>query len=472
MQTLTLAASEAAGLKRASLRALVGSSDVRLASGPKLALIAIARCHDDRAGRSTCSLKTIAVMSGVGEKQAARNVEALVALGLVKRIPRQGRSTAYVIDLAALAAFETCRRDADQPAEPRTPMSGVGADTLDIYVADPGHWEPPPRTFATPTPDIHVHRTERVLIGTEGGTDARAPAAEPVAATFPPLPVFEDLKTQQPRTAVDEVLAGIADKRAEHLPIGGSDIRSLIEAAAACGELPRALAADAVRGCLGAFDEPAAPVPAPAASAASAAPAAPAAPAAAACLVRGPALDLVIDPAKQARLNARRQAAGKPALAQRDWLDLSAEAEKAGRTLDSLLDLMEARGWLFARADWKGVRQEAAPTPARPDELTAHAQAAAAIRTAAISTGPMASPETRARYAAQLAAQRAAIAVQAVAPAVAVDGINLTGQPAWVIENVRRLRAGLPVGHMARTRTAEMLCLSRQALEATALVVQ
>lgn len=439
MQTLTLAASEAAGLKRASLRALVGSSDVRLASGPKLALIAIARCHDDRAGRSTCSLKTIAVMSGVGEKQAARNVEALVALGLVRRMPRQGRSTAYVIDLAALAAFETCRRDADQPAEPRTPMSGVACGTLDIGDADPGHLEPPPQTLATSTPDIHVHRTERVLKSTEEGTDVRAPEADQVEAAFPPLPDFEDLKTEPLRsakTAVDDVLACIADKRAEHLPIGGSDIRRLIEAAAASGEMPLAVAADAVHGCL-----PATPAAMPA-----------------------------IDPAKQARLNARRQAAGKPVLAQRDWLDLAAEAEKAGRTLDSLLDLMDARGWLFARADWKGVRQEAASKPARPDELSAQAQAAAAIRAAVVSTGPMASAETRARYAAQLVAQRAAIAARAVAaPPAAVAGLDLTGQPAWVVENVRKLRAGLPVGHMARTRTAEMLGVGRGELEGVAV---
>ncbi len=440
MQTMTLTASEAAGLKRASLRALVGSSDVRLAPGPKLALIAIARCHDDRAGRSTCSLKTIAVMSGVGEKQAARNVEALVALGLVRRMPRQGRSTAYVIDLAALAAFETCRRDADQPAEPRTWVSGVGCGTLDIGDADPGHLEPPPQTFATLTPDTHVHRTERVLIGTEGGTDVRAPEVDQVVAAFPLLPDVEDLKTEPPRTAVDDVLACIADKRAEHLPIGGSDIRRLIEAAAASGEMPLAVAVDAVRGCL-----PATPAAMP-----------------------------TIDPAKQARLNARRQAAGKPVLAQRDWLDLAAEAEKAGRTLDSLLDLMDARGWLFARADWKGVRQEAAPVPARPDELTASALAAAAIRAAAISTGPVASPETRARYAAQLAAQRAAIAAKTIQPQLTVAGVtpglNLTDQPVWVVENVRRLCVGLPVGHMARVRTAEMLGMRRRELEVVAVV--
>lgn len=52
-------------------------------------------------------------MSGVAEKQFARNVEVLVALGLVRCIPRRGRSTAYVIDLAVLAAFEACRCNAD-----------------------------------------------------------------------------------------------------------------------------------------------------------------------------------------------------------------------------------------------------------------------------------------------------------------------------------------------------------------------
>lgn len=309
-----------------------------------------------------------------------------------------------------------------------------------------------------------------VLIGTEGGTDVRAPEADQVVAAFPHLPDFEDQKTEPPRTAVDDVLACIADKRAERLPIGGSDIRRLIEAAAASGEMPLAVAADAVHGCLPVFDAPAAPVPAPDEPAVPAASAAPE-PAAATGLVRDPALALVIDPAKQARLNARRQAAGKPVLAQRDWLDLAAEAHKAGRTLDSLLDLMDARSWLFARADWKGVRQEAAPVPARPDELTASALAAAAIRAAAISTGPVASPETRARYVAQLAAQRAAIAARALAaPPAAVAGLELTGQPGLVVENVRKLRAGLPVGHMARVRTAEMLRVGRGELEGLAVV--
>ena len=182
------ASAETTGLKRASLRALVGSSDVRLAAGPKLALIAIARCHDDRTGYSTCSLKTIAVMAGVGEKQAARNIETLVALGLVKRTPRRGRSTAYVIDLVALAAFETCRRDAEAPVDNPAP-------TLDIGDDNPGHLAPPPPAFAPPTPDTHVPRTEGVLLGTGGGTEARAGATVD-GSTFPPLLDLEDPKTE------------------------------------------------------------------------------------------------------------------------------------------------------------------------------------------------------------------------------------------------------------------------------------
>jgi len=227
------AAAETTGLKRASLRALVGSSDVRLAAGPKLALIAIARCHDDRTGRSTCSLKTIAVMAGVGEKQAARNVETLVALGLVHRTPRLGRATAYVIDLVALAAFETCRRDAEAPVDNPAP-------TLDICDANPGHLPPPPPTFAPPTPDTHVPRTEGVLLGTGGGTEARAGQA-PGPETFPPL--AEDLKTEGQDIA-SETLVAVNAKRARNgkQPLQCADLIELGRQATLAGLTPQAAA--------------------------------------------------------------------------------------------------------------------------------------------------------------------------------------------------------------------------------------
>ncbi len=227
------AAAETTGLKRASLRALVGSSDVRLAAGPKLALIAIARCHDDRTGYSTCSLKTIAVMAGVGEKQAARNIETLVALGLVKRTPRRGRSTAYVIDLVALAAFETCRRDAEAPVDNPAP-------TLDIRDDNPGHLPPPPPTFAPPTPDTHVPRTEGVLLGTGGGTEARAGQA-PGPETFPPL--AEDLKTEDQGIA-SETLVAVNAKRARNgkQPLQCADLIELGRQATLAGLTPQAAA--------------------------------------------------------------------------------------------------------------------------------------------------------------------------------------------------------------------------------------
>lgn len=183
-----------AGLQRESLRALVASADVRLPAGPKLALIAIARCHDDRTRRSTCSLKTIAALSGVSEKQAGRNVEALVALGLVARLPRAGRSTSYLIDLVALAQARNCRpSDAAEAVD-------IPASTPDIFDTDPGHLDAPPRTFEPLTPDTHVPRTEGVLVCTEGGTEARE--ADAVRQPAPSLPVAENPEPQAVEHAV------------------------------------------------------------------------------------------------------------------------------------------------------------------------------------------------------------------------------------------------------------------------------
>lgn len=185
------------GLQRESLRALVASADVRLPAGPKLALIAIARCHDDRTRRSTCSLKTIAALSGVSEKQAGRNVEALVALGLIARLPRAGRSTSYVIDLVALAQARNCR-----PSDAAEPVDNPAA-TPDIGDAYPGHLDALPRTFEPLTPDTHVPRTEGVLVCTEEGTGTRAEPTPAQAA--PSLPVSEQPQAESP------ALGAIAD---------------------------------------------------------------------------------------------------------------------------------------------------------------------------------------------------------------------------------------------------------------------
>lgn len=438
MHTVNIPVSESSGLKRASFRALVQSADCQLpieGIGPKSALVALTRLFDDRTGQCRGSNQTIGKLMGrISKEQAGRYIAALCAVrvggrALVSKIARPGETNAYVIHLDVLASLDDCK--------PVRSAVDNSVSTPVIEGADPCHFSGVPLSYMPVTPVMDDNRTGKGTVSTtEEGTEARAPAAAQVEAAFPPFSVFEDLKTEPPKTAVDDVLGYIADTRAEGLPISGYDLRSLIEAAAASGEMPLAVAADAVRGCLPALAAPAALAAMPA-----------------------------IDPAKQARLNARRQAAGKPALTARDLCDLAAEADKAGRSLDSLLDLMDAKGWLFARADWKGVKQEAAPVPARPDELTADAMAAAAIRAAAISTAPLASPETRARYVALLAVQRAAIAAQAVAPVAAVGGLDLTGQPGWVVENVRKLHAGLPVGHMARVRTAEMLGVARARLE-------
>jgi Helix-turn-helix domain len=188
-----------AGLQRESLRALVASADVRLPAGPKLALIAIARCHDDRTRRSTCSLKTIAALSGVSEKQAGRNIEALVALGLIARLPRAGRSTSYLIDLVALAQARNCR-----PSDAAEAVDNP-ASTPDMFDTDPRHPDAPPRTFEPLTPDTHAPRTEGVLVCTEGGTEARE--ADAVRQPASPLPVAENLEPQAQAQAAEHAVA-------------------------------------------------------------------------------------------------------------------------------------------------------------------------------------------------------------------------------------------------------------------------
>lgn len=442
------------GLQRESLRALVASADVRLPAGPKLALIAIARCHDDRTRRSTCSLKTIAALSGVSEKQAGRNIETLVALGLIARLPRAGRSSSYVIDLVALAQARNCR--------PSDALEAVdnSATTPDMGDAYPGHLDAPPRTFEPLTPDTHVPRTEGVLIGTEGGTGTRAGQALD-QATLPPFPFSEDLKTQQPRTAVDEVLARIADKRAEQLPIGGSDIRRLIEAADASGEVPLAVAADAVRGCLTAFDAPAA-----------------AAPALAVAQALPPEAAVAIAPDTLAAVNAQRVRNGKTAFKRAELHDLHREATLAGIAPQAAAEWILGRpGRNFFRADFASAASLATPAvaPAGPVELTAAGRAAQALRaryeSGAGATPPAATPAVVCPVAAASATPAAPTArppalrtvVRRDAAPVSIGAVTGTG---WAQRAVARFVAAEPINHATITSAAVALGLSLADLKA------
>lgn len=110
-----------AAIKRDSLRALVHAADIRLPAGPKLALIALARLHDDRYGHSQGANKTIAILCGCSESQARRHLDNLAALGLITRIPCSGKANLYHINFDALAQraqTDHCRPTAPHPYHP------------------------------------------------------------------------------------------------------------------------------------------------------------------------------------------------------------------------------------------------------------------------------------------------------------------------------------------------------------------
>lgn len=355
------------GLRHPGLIAQNQACDIQLPSGPKHALIALARCRDSRSGTSMISLAAIGERSGgVDYKQAGRYVNALIDLGLVTKVGRAGLCNIYKIDTEALAKAKSCKKQPVQPVD----NSG---DTPDIPNTDPGHLEPPPRTFQSLTPvmdDLHSGYWYSGFLYSEGESEAHEPAADPVEVVSPPLQIFEDLKTEQPaqpKTAVDDVLANIADKRAEHLPIGGQDIRDLIEAAAACGEVPLAVAADAVRGCLAAVEPATAPVSVEPVTPPIVTPSAPA--------HHAPAV--AIAPDTLAAVNAQRVRNGKEPLQRADLVELGRQATLAGIAPQTAAEwILSKPSWSFFQAGW--LTRSSAPTaPAAPAPLDD------AIRTAA-----------------------------------------------------------------------------------------
>ena len=149
--TTTIALPDA-GIKHPGLIALIDACDIHLPSGPKHALIALARCRNSRSGTSTISLAAIGERSGgVDYKQAGRYVNALIDLGLVTKVGRAGLCNVYQLDTEALAKAKSCKKQPVQPVDNSN-------DTPDIPDADPGHFEQPPRTFQSLTPvmdDLH-----------------------------------------------------------------------------------------------------------------------------------------------------------------------------------------------------------------------------------------------------------------------------------------------------------------------------
>ena len=446
-----------AGIKHIGLAALINACDIQLPGGQKLALIAIARCRDSRTGRSTVSLTTIGKRSGLSGKQASRHVEALVGCGLVSRVGKVGLCCVYTVNIEALAQAITGKKPAAGSVEP----VDNSTTTPDISDTDPGHFEQPPRTFTTMTPDMGVLHSEYSLGITLGGeSETCAMADDLVGATFPPFPILKDLKTEQPaqpKTAVDDVLAGIADKRAEHLPIGGQDIRDLIEAAAACGEMPLAVAADAVRFCRpAALATPAEPAAAPIVT-----PPAPPAPA------------VAIAPATLAAVNAQRVRNGKTALKPADLQDLHREATLAGIAPQAAAEYILAkpiRTFLLARH----YRPEpSAATPTGPVELTetgkrAQAQIARALAAPAAAAATPArsvAPAAAAFIVASPSARPISSATETPRHRTPISGGAATGT-GWARTAVERFSAGQPVSHATITSAASALGLSLADLKA------
>ena len=278
-----------------------------------------------------------------------------------------------------------------------------------------------------------------------GDSEVHEPAADPVEAVSPPLPIFEDPKTEQPgpRSIVDDVLAHIADKRAEQLPIGGQDIRDLIEAAAACGEVPLAVTADAVRGCLATVEAATAPA-------------------------------VAIAPNTLAAVNAQRVRNGKPALSRADLRKLGELATLSGiapQTAAEWILASPARNF-FTGEGYSRERAAAAPVaqtdPTGPVELTAAGRAAQAQIARALAAPATVPARPAAPAVASIVASPSARPISAAvtlhhrAP-VSVGGSTGTG---WAQKAVARFAAGEPVNRATITSAAGALGLSLADLKA------
>ncbi|MDD2729301.1 hypothetical protein [Malikia sp.] len=430
MSTTATAPAPEAGLKHPGLVSLINACDIHLPSGQKLALIAIARCRNTHTGRSAISFKTIGRRSGFGERQASRHVEALMGLGLVSRVGKIGQCYVYAINTQALA-------QADTRHGPAVDNSGGTPDTGDT---DTRHFEQPPLTPMTATPDMDV-RCSGVYSGfySEGESEASAPAAVQVEAAFPPLPIFEDPKTEQPAPVITEptelielagpvldaaTLAALDAARADFgmAPLTPHDRELLADSAAAVGVTPNTVAGWQ----LGELR----------------------------------AADPLVDAATLAAVNVQRAANGK-----REPIhlaDLVQQARLAGITPHAAAQHILAkpsRSFFLARY----YRPEPTATPTGPVELTeagkrAQAQIARALAPSAVSL--VASPSAR--------PIGAAVAPRHRAP-VSVGASTGTG---WASTAVERFTAGQPVSHATITSAASALGLSLANLKAQRAATQ
>ena len=351
----TADAIDAKGLQSRSLRGQRTVIDARLPEDLKGALQVLLRHHNDQSGLCCPGQELIAAKLGVTDNTVRARLRKLEKRGLVT-IHRMGRWTHYTIHFQAIDALEPAVAPVDN-----------SLDTLNLRDRHPQIAAQTPVNHGADTLKIYGLTGKGTGYKTEGGTDASAGDAVD-KATFPPLPFLEDLKTEQPKTAVDDVLAHIADKRAEHLPIGGGDIRDLIEAATASGEVPLDVAADAVRGCLPTLDAPASAAPAEPVIAPIVTPPAPIHPA--------PALAVAISPDTLAAVNAQRVRNGKGPLQRADLIELGRQATLAGIAPQAAAEWILARpSRSFFKADYhKPLTAGVVSAPAAPIDEAAKAR--------------------------------------------------------------------------------------------------
>lgn len=443
---------DAKGLQSRSLRGWQTVIDARLPENLKGTLNVLLRHYNDQSGLCCPGQDLITAKLGVTENTVRARLRKLEQRGLVT-VHRTGRWHRYTIHFEAIDALE--------PAV--VPVDNL-LGTLNLRARYPQIAASIPSNHDADTLKIYALTGKGTGYSTEGGTEARAGDAVD-NLTFPPLPIPEDLKTEQPGSLVDDVLAHIADARAEGLPISGQSLRDLIEAADASGEVPLAVAADAVRGCLPDVGTPAAAEPAEP-------PAEPAAPIVTPAAPARPALAVAIAPATLAAVNAQRVSNGKAALKPADLQDLHREATLVGIAPQAAAEWILARpSRSFFRAGY-GIDASPAPAQAAPIDEAAKAQARAnadAVQAAllrrsieAMRQGPAASvmlpasaaPITR-------PAPLRAVTLRHAAP----TALGSTGA-GWARQAIDGFLAGQPVSHVKLTHAAAALGLAVRDLKA------
>ena len=399
----------------------------------KLVLMCLAY-HACKNERDECfpHVATIARLCNMHPRTASQHLKVLALAGLIAVAPRFNSSSVYRLNRGRLSALSS-ERTADAADSAQNPTT---VDPAIPAPLDPAIPTLDPVLPASRPGDSCTHKGEEGGLKEEGRGSAHATAAELVEAALPPLPILEDLKTEQPEpvAAIEPVelvldsatLAALDAARANFGmdPLTPSDCEMLADSAAAVGVTPQTVAGWQ----LGELR----------------------------------AADPLIDAATLAAVNAQRATNGKREPVK--LAELVQQARLAGITPTAAAQWVLAKsGRNFFRADW--YRPEAAgSTPAAqtgPVELTetgkrAQAQIARALAPSAVPAVSIvvASPSARPISAAVTLRHRAPVSVGA------------TTGTGWASTAVERFTAGQPVSRATITSAASALGMSLADLKA------